>query len=140
MMIVMMIGMTDIYEVHLYINNLSDGSTFVSVSAGMCGCEMFGERPIIPYVHTPKKIFFPTKGTKFLNDTDSVQDMHVDRCSLVVQSVQRQQQSCIFCKGHNNSSYKDILRLLLSYKDYWNNLTSFMKVERVLLIRLTELN
>ena len=35
----------------------------------------------MPHVHTPTKIFFPTKGTKFLNDTDSVQDMHVDRCS-----------------------------------------------------------
>ena len=87
-----------------------------------------------------QKIFFPTNSTKLLNDTDSVQDMHVDRCSIAVQSVQRQQQSCIFCKGHNNSSYKDILRLLLSYKDYWNNLTPFMKVERVLLIRPTELN
>ena len=80
----------------------------------------------------PTKIFFSTKGTEFLNDTDSVQDMHVDRCSIVAQSVQRQQQSCISCN--------DILRLLLSYKDYWNNLTPFMKVERVLLIRPTELN
>ena len=88
----------------------------------------------------PTKIFFPTKGTEFLNDTDSVQDMHVDRCSIVAQSVQRQQQSCISCKGHNSSSYNDILRLLLSSKDYWNNLTPFMKVERVLLIRPTELN